>query len=257
MRSVIIAAVMKSHSINHHSGRASKSTKGIKILGINSRTLLLATSLLLFSAATPLALSQKEEEKENRWETRVLFGFDNADSTAVTTSFPDESNTGDLEFGSGIAFGGTVGYNFANDLLLELDYTWRSADEGDAPDSLFGAGASADVASVIISPNLWYKPTLDKMPKFSPRFGIGFGWFQEVSMDVIINGVEQSYDGDGSGVLLMAGLDWDISDKWVFGIDAKYYDGGNINATSESDASRAVSFDYSGTTLNLSLGFNF
>ncbi len=201
----------------------------------------------------------RETQTANRqaWEARAIFGFDRADSTSLTTSLPAESKTGDLDFGSGFAFGGAIGYNFPNNFLLELEYTWRSSGEGDAPDALFGPGAETDVASVMISPNLWYKPTLESMPKLAPRFGITYGWLQEVSMDATVGGIEESFDGDGAGWMLMAGLDWDLNDRWLLGLDARYYDGGGITATSEMDPTRKVSFDYSGLTINLQIGYRF
>lgn len=227
--------------------KGSRSRFGAYVLSVIAVTM---TSALSFGQSASSA-------QDSPWETRAIFGINQVDSTSIRTSFPGESNVGEVDFGSGIAFGGSVGYNFQNNLFLELEYTWRNAEEGDAPETLFGPGTTADASSVIISPNLWYRPIISESSKFKPRFGIGFGWFQEVSMDAERNGIEESFDGDGSGLLLMAGFDWALTDKWRLGLDAKYYDGGSIEATSEADSSRSVSFDYSGLSFDFSLGFRF
>ena len=245
---------MKTHTENTH--LITHSTSSISRwsrLAIRELKKVAAGAALALGALTTI----HAQENNQPWEARLIFGFDSLDSTTVTATSPEGTSTADVDFGSGTALGFSVGYNLPNNLLLELDYVYRTSDEDTLPDAMFGTGTTIDASSVMISPNLWYKPTWNSAPQLKPRFGIGLAWMQEVSSDVMLGGVENSFDGDGTGFKLMAGIDWEVSDRWLVGVDATLYDAGSIDATSETIPGQSIEFDYSGLTFNLGATYRF
>lgn len=199
----------------------------------------------------PTTMLQAEEKP---WEFRIFGGFDQT----LTSDVSFGGASGDLDLGAGFASGAAVGYRVSDSFSLELEYVWRRSGEGDAPDFI-EPGASLDVASVTISPTLWYHPpALSFLPKtIKPRVGVGYGWLQEVSMDLTNGGAEEDFTADGGVFQIMAGLDWEISPRWTLGFDMRYYNGGSIDAISESTSSRKLKFDYSGISFNVGASFRF
>ena len=210
--------------------------------------------LTLFTCASNL---QAEDKTDGAWIARINVALDQPGSTTLTTQFSGLSDSADVSFGSGFMFGGSVGYAWDNGFLLEVDYNWKSGGADRAPDFLFGPNTDVEVSSVVIAPSLWYRLEIEEWPTLKPKLGLSYGWLQEVSFDAEAGGSEESFDGDGTAFSVMAGLDWNIQDNWILGVELRYYDGGNIDAVSEVDPSRSVSFDYSGWNAGVSVGYKF
>ncbi|MEM7383500.1 MAG: hypothetical protein AAF514_01020 [Verrucomicrobiota bacterium] len=120
--------------------------------------------ILAFALLASASLAQADahsffDPESDPWEVRVFAGFDHVLSTDV--NFMGASD--EVDFGGGFATGASVGYRFNQSFSFELDYTYRSAGEAKVPASLgLGAGAELDVASVTITPSIWYRGSADR-----------------------------------------------------------------------------------------------
>ncbi|MEY2908108.1 MAG: hypothetical protein RLZZ602_631 [Pseudomonadota bacterium] len=191
------------------------------------------------------------------WEARLHAGLELGQTDAVSLVVGGEKQRASMDVESGQLFGAAVGYNWSNGFAAEVEYTYRSADFSTVSAALFPEATAMDIASVLIFANLTYRPLVSKDGALQPFFGLGFGILQEASADVIIGGVEESFDGDGTAFQLLAGFDYRFSERWRARVSAHYYSAGGIDLESGNNAQRKIELDYKGLSLVAGLAFDW
>lgn len=204
---------------------------------------------LLFSSGT--------HGETNGWAARLFAGLDFGQTDTIKANLNGVASSEKVDLDSGILFGGVVDYTWSNGFTAELEYTYRSADFSSAPAGIFPNATEADIASVLIYANFLYRPVIESMPRLQPRLGFGIGWLQETSMDVIINGLEESFDGSGESYQLILGADYSLTENWQVGLNLHWYSAGSVSLKGETDKQRKLELDYEGFSLMASLGYRF
>jgi opacity protein-like surface antigen len=197
-----------------------------------------------------------ETKAPSGWDARVFAGVDFGQMDEIKAVFGG-SSTESVDLDSGTLFGAAAGYAWNNGFAAEIEYTYRTADLSSAPTGLFPGATEADIASVLIFANVFYRPEIASMPRLHPRLGLGIGWLQETSFDAMVDGREESFDGDGAAFQLVVGTDYSLTDRWLLGLSLHYYSAGSVDLESESDSSRKLELDYEGFSLIASASYRF
>ena len=156
----------------------------------------------------------------------------------------------DLGFRSGLAFGWRLNDSFT----FELEYLYST---NDLDEVVFADGqrfSEGNYASVVISANGYYFFRAGQ--SFRPYVGAGLGWVQEVDIDFEENGEEISFETDDFGFQVMAGLLWDIGDRWSFDLQARYLTVSDLEMVAE-EGSGLVTADYEPLSLLAGLSYRF
>lgn len=194
---------------------------------------------------------------DSGWGTRLFTGLDFGQTDTIKANLNGTASSDKVDLDSGILFGGAVEYTWSNGFTAELEYTYRSADFSRAPVAIFPEATEADIASVLIFASLMYRPVIESMPRLQPRLGLGIGWLQETSMDVLVAGVEESFDGSGEAYQLILGADYSLTENWQLGLNLHWYSAGSVELKGERDSQRKLELDYEGFSLMASLGYRF
>ncbi|MEX0330084.1 MAG: outer membrane protein [Puniceicoccaceae bacterium] len=191
------------------------------------------------------------------WGARLFTGLDFGQTDTIKANLNGIAASEKVDLDSGILFGGAVDYTWNNGFTAELEYTYRSADFSNAPTDIFPDATEADIASVLIFANFLYRPAIESMPRLQPRLGIGIGWLQETSLDVMTDGMEESFDGSGEAYQLIVGADYSLTENWQLGLNLHWYSAGSVDLKGETDSQRKLDVDYEGFSLIASVGYRF
>lgn len=191
------------------------------------------------------------------WGARIFTGIDLGQTDTIKANLNGTASSDKVDLDSGILFGGAVDYTWSNGFTAELEYTWRRADFSKAPVAIFPEATEADIASVLIFANLMYHPVIESMPRLQPRLGLGIGWLQETSMDVLVSGLEESFDGNGQAYQLILGADYSLTNNWQLGLSLHWYSAGSVELKGERNNQRKIELDYEGFSLMASLDYRF
>jgi opacity protein-like surface antigen len=185
---------------------------------------------------------------------RLLGGLNfttDSDFSGSNSDFP--SGEASLATGAVVGLGG--GYRFNRNFAAELEYAYRSNDI----DKVKGSGGATiadggDLASVAIMANTLYY--LDVAESWSPYFGIGLGFLQEIDSDVQLVGRNSQKDLEDQVFAwqAMAGAEVPIDDKWRF-----YGEGRFLSAPSPdlSNSNGSYGVDYNNLSLIVGIGYQF
>ena len=212
---------------------------------------------LLIAAAAPLCTAQTTTSP--RWYLTGTLGSSNLGDPKATYAPPGVPATGGkLKLGSGVMFGGAVGWHLRPDWRIEADYNYRTNKL--RATSLPGVDArqsDADLASVLIMANLLkdFDGWGANWATFKPYIGAGVGIAQEVDTDLNIGGVQREFSGKRMAWQLLAGLNWQYRSPWFAGVGLRYIDAGSVPLKSPGLGQMKV--DYRGVGIDVRLGYRF
>ena len=143
----------------------------------------------------------------------------------------------DLGFRSGLAFGWRPSPRFA----LEGEYLYSTNDLDEVVLADGRRFEEGNYASVTLSANGYAFFRHDQ--KLQPYVGAGLAWVQEVDIDFEENGEEISFETDDFGFQIMAGLHWQVGERWALDLQARYLAASGLTMEAEEGPGR-VTADY-------------
>lgn len=217
----------------------------------SARCLLIGSSLLL--SASLFANNQNN----SNWNVRPYFGISQmSDLSAQTTGVGTVDGNAQVNLDSGFTAGLGFGYQINQNWTAELAWEYRSNDSETtlADGSVFTEG---NYASNLFMLNAAYN--FPASGKWHPYVGAGLTWLQEVDIDLELNGIEQSYSGDGStGFQIFGGVNYPLTPKWNLQGELRYGSITGIDLVGEQNAiGTFTDMDYKTTTLQVGLTYKF
>jgi opacity protein-like surface antigen len=179
------------------------------------------------------------------------------DQSADLTGAEDIVDGGlDIAIDSGFTAGLGVRYDYEDSRWAsEFGWEYRSNDsETTAADGRVLPGGN--YASNIIYVNARY--ALTEGNHWTPWIGGGLSWFQEIDLDSEDADGERSFSDSGSvGFQIMAGVDYDLSNRIYLTGELRYSSQSDLDLEAEGGSGRVTGIDYQPITLGLGLGFRF
>lgn len=157
-----------------------------------------------------------------------------------------------LSYGTGITFGGAVGYDYANSpFSAEIEFAYRSSD---ASDLEAGLATEGDFATTSLMLNGYY--TFTTASALTPYVGLGVGFVTEIDFDLEGgSGVGEYNDRGRLGLQAMIGAQYPISDRVSLYGEARYFTAGSVDL--KGTAGETLTADYDVLDLNLGLALRF
>ena len=211
------------------------------------RVLIVIATMMLACTTTPVLAGE-------RYLKLVAGVGDLDDGGSLDIDDPRFSNATDSSYDLGFRSGLAFGWRLSDSFTFELEYLYST---NDLDEVVFADGqrfSDGNYASVVISANGYYffRPG----QSFRPYVGAGLGWVQEVDIDFEENGEEISFETDDFGFQVMAGLLWDLGDRWSFDVQARYLIVSDLELEAE-EGSGLVTADYEPLSLLAGISYRF
>ncbi|WP_425092593.1 outer membrane protein [Tropicimonas sp. S265A] len=201
-------------------------------------------SRLLVAAA--IVVSTAPAQADGQFYGRLSAG-------ASTLSDPDVVGaiSGEASFGTGQAFGGALGYDYAGSpFRSEIEYIYRTADADP-----FGGSGGGDLASTTVALNGYYD--FATAGSIAPYLGAGVGYATEIDFDIGSGTGEGEYSDTGIPMFqLMAGARYPINDRFSLTAELRYFDAGSVTLV-QSGGTGTLDLDYSGVEVSVGLQVSF
>jgi outer membrane protein W len=194
-----------------------------------------------------------------KWSVKLYGGISTmGDQSIDQTGVPDAAGaTGTINSDNGFMAGGSVGYNYTNNLSVELAWDYRSNDSK----TNFSNGTSfndGNFASNILFVSGKY--TFDTIPQTNlrPYIGAGLGYVQEIDLDLVRGGVEYSYSKNNEmAYQFMTGITYTLTKKIDLDAGLRYVRVDSINLKRENGSGELRNVDYDPLSLAIGLSYKF
>ena len=193
-----------------------------------------------------------------KWSVKLYGGISTmGDQSIDQTGVPGVGATGTINSDNGFMAGGSVGYNYTNNLSVELAWDYRSNDSK----TNFSNGTSfndGDFASNILFVSGKY--TFDTIPQTNlrPYIGAGLGYVQEIDLDLVNGGVEYSYSKNNEmAYQFMTGITYTLTKKIDLDAGLRYVRVDSINLKRENGSGELRNVDYDPLSLAIGLSYKF
>jgi len=209
--------------------------------------------------AAALSLSNPAfADDTGKWYVKLYSGVSSlSDQSTKQTGVAAPGSSGKIKNDSGFMAGGSVGYNYTNNLSVELAWDYRSNDSK----TNFSDGTNfndGDFASNIFFLNGRYTFESLMQTKMRPYIGAGIGYVQEIDVDLESNGVENSYSEGGEiAYQFMAGVSYPVSDRIELDAGLRYVRVDSIKFDRESGAGELRDVDYDPLSFAVGLSYKF
>lgn len=162
---------------------------------------------------------------------------------------------GDAQYDAGIAYSGAFGYRWGNGFALEAEGIYRRNEI----DSLEVAGVDTlregDFASLTFYLNGLYH--FDTGTRWRPYVGVGFGWVEEIDVDIDAGTGEFGYDDSGWGYQAMVGVEYETKSGLGVFTEARLFGATGFDLESEDGTGVEYDGDYMGMSLMLGVTYRF
>ena len=206
-------------------------------------------SLLLLGLATTAAHA---EGRAGERFVKGVFGFGDLDDTEmalrIINMFTDSSF--DLGFRAGAAYGWWLNDRF----VLEGEYLYQTNDLDAVTFADGQVFSDGNYASVTLSANGYL--FFGDAKRLRPYVGLGLAWVQEVDIDFEDTGEEISFETDDFGFQAMAGLQWELNDRWFLDLQARWLNVSGVTMEAE-EGPGTVEADYNPLSAMVSFGYRF
>lgn len=206
---------------------------------------------------TTICTSSIGHADEAGWFVRPNIGVSNLSDLSVTANDINGFNgTSEVSLDSGIVAGLGVGYQYNENLAVEVAWEYRSNDSAVSlpGGALFGDGNYAS-NTFFLNGHYYF----DSSSAFKPYFGAGLAWIQEIDIDLEGQPQELSYSADGDvGLQVFGGVTYAFSDRFSLQAELRYTQVSGIELEPEEGASgRFLDVDYKPATLQLAALYRF
>ena len=216
---------------------------------------LLNTQSTLFALITLLNIPQLSLAESSQWHLRPYFGISQlSDTSGSATAVSGTSGTTDIDLDSGFTAGASIGYQYTDQVSVELATEYRSNESK----TLLSDGQrfeDGNYASVTFFLNAAYR--FRTTQPWQPYIGTGLGWIQEVDIDLEDASGEISYESDGFAWQAFVGVDMPFHDQWALNVELRHSRASSIDLEGETGNEGIRGLDYNPTTLQLGLRYGF
>jgi opacity protein-like surface antigen len=156
-----------------------------------------------------------------------------------STGFDEIGNAGwgpglTASFGTGLGFGGDVGFRYGNGWAAEFEWNWRRHDLKSLRSGSTTIATDGDFASNILFVN-GIRRFVSPAGGWTPYVGAGLGWVQEIDFDLNASAAERAWSKQGKfGVQLIGGAEFPIGKDWRLTADARLLRVGSVELPAES-----------------------
>ena len=212
--------------------------------------LILVSSILISNSAFA--------DDTGKWNVKLYSGTSTlSDQSIRQTDVAGAGATGKIKNDSGFMAGGSVGYNYNNNLSVEIAWDYRSNDSKTnfSDGNRFNDG---DFASNIFFVNGRY--TLDPIAQTNlrPYIGGGLGYVEEIDVDLKSGSDERSYSKNSEmAYQFMAGATYPLTEKIDLDAGLRYVRVDNIKLKRESGSGELRNVDYDPLSLAIGLSYKF
>jgi outer membrane protein W len=217
---------------------------------IKKLTLILVTTAFIYKPAFA--------DDTGKWFVKLYGGTSTlSDQSTKQIDVASAGATGKIKNDSGFMAGGSVGYNYTNNLSVEVAWDYRSNDSKTnfSDGSRFNDG---DFASNIFFLNSRYTFNSLSQTKLRPYVGIGLGYVEEIDVDLKSGGVERSYSKDSEfAYQFMAGAIYPVTERIDLDAGLRYVRVDNIKLKRESGSGELRNVDYDPLSFAVGLSYKF
>lgn len=162
------------------------------------------------------------------------------------------------EFGSGVGFGGDIGYRYGNGWAAEVEWNYRRH----SLDALRQGGSNlardGDFASNIVLINGVRR--FQMSGGWTPYVGAGIGWVQEIDIDITPGnaGAERGYSaGSKSAFQLIGGVEYPLTPRWRLTADMRWLRAGSVRLDNEAGNPGGTASPLKYNPLSVQLGIRY
>lgn len=224
---------------------------------MNSNTLAKRIALITLAGSASATLSPANAAGEG-WSVVPYVGISVLGDQSPDFAGADNIADGpaDISVDQGFTAGLGVRYDYPDSRWTsEFGWEYRSNDS----DTTVADGTElpgGNYASNVFYINARY--ALREGRRLTPWLGAGATWIQEVDLDSENADGERSFADSGSiGVQLMAGADYDITDRLYLTGELRYSSQTDIDLSEEGGDGQVTGMDYQPITAGLGIGFRF
>lgn len=208
--------------------------------------------------AAALALNAASAHAESRtgWYATAIGGLTSQSSQDFDLTGVPET-TAKASFDTGFLAGAAVGYQFDGPWQVEAEFTYQTVDTDRLSPEAFGPFDDSNYASTGLAANVRYSADLFGSPKARAFLGAGLVYLTEVDIDFEQSGVERSFSGDGFGAQLLAGVRYDLTERFFVETAVRYLRATSIDLRGEAGETARLEGDYAPLSATLAVGYRF
>jgi opacity protein-like surface antigen len=221
----------------------------------------LSGPLLLLALMPAAAQAQARAPVEAKGFYATIYG----QHSRIGSSSPTESGaTGagaglSAKFGSGMGFGGDIGYRYGNGWAAEVEWNYRRHPLNALRQGGTNLSSDGDFASNVLLLN-----GLRRFPTggaWTPYVGAGIGWVQEIDIDITpVSGAARGYSTSGKAAFqLIGGVEYALTPQWRLTADARWMRVGTVRLDNETGnpGGSASQLKYNPLSVQVGLRYNF
>ncbi|MBX2881918.1 MAG: outer membrane beta-barrel protein [Granulosicoccus sp.] len=218
-------------------------------------TFVLRAATLTCSAALSAMPAQAASDG---WSVVPYIGLSALSDQSPQVFGADDIVNGDLDVAvdSGFTAGLGVRYDY-EDSRWTSEFGW----EYRSNDSSTTAANGVSLPDGNYASNTFYfngRYALTEGRRFTPWLGGGLTWIQEIDLDSENSDGERSFSDSGSiGFQLMAGVDYDLTERLYLTGELRYSSLRSIDLSEEGGSGQVTDIDYQPATLGIGIGYRF
>jgi outer membrane protein W len=218
----------------------------------------MSKKITLILAALALIYKPAFADDTGKWFAKLYSGTSSlADQSAEQTGVAGAGATGKIQNDTGFMAGGSVGYNYTNNLSVEVAWDYRSNDSKAhfSDGTIFNDG---DFASNIFFLNSRYTFNSISQTQLRPYIGAGLGYVEEIDVDLKSSSAEGSYSkGNEFAYQFMAGAIYPLAERIDLDVGLRYVRVDNIKLKRESGSGELRNVDYDPLSVIVGLSYKF
>lgn len=216
---------------------------------------LLSASVLCLCAS----LAQAQSSVGSPWYLTAIVGAVNQSGQMLDYRAGAVAAQADASYSAGLLAGAALGYDFGNGWRVEGEFSYQSTDVKSSP---FRGGAGpaegGNHAATAVALNMFREFDLIGSPSVRTYVGLGLVYLTETDIDFESPGQpERSFSGSGTGVQLLAGARYDLSQRWFADAGVRYLLGSKVEMDSESGGTGRVDARFRPWGLAVAVGWRF
>lgn len=192
------------------------------------------------------------------WSIVPYFGFSQLGDQSA--SLVNAENIAPGNFNVAVDSGFTAGLSVRYD-YKESPWTSEFGWEYRSNDSTITTADGSDLPSGNYASNVFYlngRYQFNGTSRLTPWVGGGLTLIQEIDLDSENAAGERSFsDGGAVGFQVMAGIDYDLSERFYLTSELRYSSQAGLDLTEEGGAGKVSDIDYQPLTLGLGIGYRF
>jgi opacity protein-like surface antigen len=191
-------------------------------------------------------------EKFSKWYVKPYAGFIGIQDMSLTLMENNQTTNISIETGFGFTSGVSLGYHFTKNLSTEIGWEYK---RNEVTITTMDVKSKGDYASNIFYVNGIYN--FITIGKLKPYAGLGACFIQEIDLDFGF-GENESFSNSGNlGFQAVAGLDFNLSERWALNWEAKYTTFSKYDMENESNGSSLINLKYNPFIFNIGVKYRF